>query len=107
MLLHSYLGIKLNTGRLIEDLKDGPGWFKLGIKLGITYSKLKEIEQSHRGDVERCKIEMLAFWQQTDVKASLKKLTTALEHLEWQTLAQKLRMKYNISPTSQPQAGTC
>ena len=37
-------------------------WFPLGIHLGLDYFDLKTIDQNQRGQVEMCRIDMLAMW---------------------------------------------
>ena len=37
-------------------------WFLLGIHLGLSHSTLKTIEENQRGQVERCRIDMLDMW---------------------------------------------
>ena len=39
-------------------------WFSLGLDLGVSYHTLQRIEEEKRGDIERCKTEMLAAWLQ-------------------------------------------
>ena len=41
-------------------------WFLLGVRLGIPYPKLKEIEQDHPRDTSRCKNELLQYWMKND-----------------------------------------
>ena len=37
-------------------------WFPLGIHLGLSLPTLKTIEENQRGQVERCRIDMLDMW---------------------------------------------
>lgn len=46
------------------SLKDVIKWKDLGLKLGIYYPTLNEIEINRRGIVEECRREMLAAWLQ-------------------------------------------
>ena len=93
------VGSKLDLRRLTADLRDLTEWFRLGIRLGIKHSDLKKIESNYEGDVERCKTEMLDFWKKNDAKPSLKKLTKALEEMDYRNLANELRQKYNVFQT--------
>ena len=34
----------------------------MGIRLGLSHSALKTIEENQRGQVERCRIDMLDLW---------------------------------------------
>ena len=89
---YSNLDIKI----LISDLKEVTEWFRLGIFLGLKSHDLKKIESKHHGDIERCKLEMLEFWKKNDQKASLKKLTDALEKIDHRNLAMHLRKRHKI-----------
>ena len=87
---------KLDLRHLIVELRDVVDWFKLGVSLGIKHSNLKKIEADYRGNVERCKTEMLAFWMKNNGNASVEKLTQALEDIEHRNLARHLRDEYNV-----------
>ena len=47
---------------LVTALSTVYQWFPLGIQLGLRYSELKTIEENQRGQVERCRIDMLDKW---------------------------------------------
>ena len=81
---------------LLEELTDicGSEWFNLGIKLGVKHSTLTDIEASHRGDVQRCKTEMLCAWLKSGPTNPWKKLATTLECMGNKVLAQKILEKY-------------
>ena len=87
-----------NTETLSRELTDisGQEWFDLGIQLGVTDASLRNIEANHKGDVQRCKTEMLRVWLQSDPTNSWKELATALERMGKKVLAQSLLEKYNI-----------
>ena len=87
---YSNLDIKV----LKSDLIDVIDWFDLGISLGLKPHNLKKIESQYRGNIERCKIEMLEFWKKKDKKASLQKLTDALEKIDHHILAMRLRERH-------------
>ena len=57
-------------------------WFLLGIHLGVSYSKLKVIEGNQRGQIEMCKMDMLAMWLQgPEEKRNKQFLKKALQQL--------------------------
>ena len=89
---YSNLDIKI----LISDLEDVTEWFRLGLFLGLKHHHLKKIESQHHGHIEHCKIEMIEFWKKKDPKASLKKLTDALEKIDHLNLAVRLRERHKI-----------
>ena len=37
-------------------------WFTLGLHLKVNYAELKTIETNHRGNLKRCRQEMLMSW---------------------------------------------
>ena len=45
-------------------LKNLVDWQSLGLALGLLYPTLKMIAKEQRGDIEECKMEMLAAWLQ-------------------------------------------
>ena len=47
---------------LVTALSTVYQWFPLGIHLGLSHPTLKTIEENQRGQVERCKIDMLDLW---------------------------------------------
>ena len=68
---------------LVTALSTMYQWFSLGIHLGVSYSKLKVIEGNQRGQIEMCKIDMLAMWLQgPEEKRNKKFLEKALQRLD-------------------------
>ena len=47
---------------LVTALSTVYQWFSLGIRLGLSHPALKTIEENQRGQVERCRIDMLDLW---------------------------------------------
>ena len=47
---------------LVTALSTVYQWFPLGIHLGLSHPTLKTIEENQRGQVERCRIDMLDMW---------------------------------------------
>ena len=81
---------------LLEELTDvsGSEWFDLGFKLGVKHPTLKNIEANYKGDVQRCKTEMLNGWLQRGPTNPWTKLATTLESMGNKVLAQKILEKY-------------
>ena len=94
---------KMDLKTLAKELTnvEGTRWFQLGIHVGVREHSLKNIEANFKGDVERCKQEMLTVWMQTDFESSWGTLADALEKIGMNTDAQRLRQKYNVSPKSE------
>ena len=86
--------------RLLEELKDANNWFVLGIFLGVPVKQLQKIESLHRGELERCKIDMLQYWLDNDVNASWKNVVRALEQTNQLVLAETVKHKYLLSDTA-------
>ena len=74
-------------------------WFQIGVQLGISESKLRQIESNHR-TVERCFSEMISFWlnENTQVAVSWNSLVDILESpfVNEKGLANKLREKTGL-----------
>ena len=70
-----------------------PHWRNLGVQLlqEKYTNKLDIIQENHRGDIERCCTEMLKHWLNVDTKASWDKLIDALEKIEQNSLAEKIK----------------
>ena len=47
---------------LVTALSTVYQWFQLGILLRLSHPTLKTIEENQRGQVERCRIDMLDMW---------------------------------------------
>ena len=72
----------------------------MGLRLGVDYAELKKIERNHKfAGVERCKAEMIAFWQDNSGGATLRKLVSALVEIGHQRLAKELQEKYKVLQT--------
>jgi len=68
-------------------------WYHLGIFLDIQHAKLDVIQTNHPNNDQRQKTEMLNVWlDQKD--ASWKELCNALNKLQLNTVARKIRDKY-------------
>lgn len=80
---------KKNVGMVLDDLTD---WERLGDKLELRSSRLKEIYQDafHKGTI-RQKTEMIDFWLRSDTEATWEKLCRALEEMDENVLARDIR----------------
>ena len=98
----------LTVAVLLEELQEVDNWFILGTYLNVPVHQLNKIQSTHAQDgVERCKLEMLQYWLDTTMTASIKDIARALEHLNMLTLAARLKLKYlRTSPTTIPD-GVC
>ena len=45
-------------------LKNVNDWQSLGLALGLLYPTLERIDENQHGDIEKCKIKMIAAWLQ-------------------------------------------
>ena len=81
-----------NIETLSRELTDisGSEWFNLGVHLGVKDATLRDIETNHRGDVQRCKTEMLRVWLQSGPTNPWKKLAATLENMEKKVLVQRV-----------------
>ena len=74
-------------------------WFQIGVQLGLSESKLRQIESNHR-TVERCFSEVISFWLNgnTQVAVSWNSLIDILESpfVNEKGLADKLREKSGL-----------
>ena len=86
--------------RLLEELRNVDNWFLLGIFLSVPVKQLQKIESLHRGEVERCKIDMLQYWLDNNVTASWKDVVRALEQTNQLVLAETVKHKYLLSTTA-------
>ena len=74
-------------------------WFILGLRLGLLYPTLKDIEASHRNDTERCLIDCLAKWlERVDMvdkygDTTFETLVFALKELGEDTIVAKISSK--------------
>ena len=85
---------------LLIELKGLQNWFTYGVFLGIALPTLKLIESSyHQNQIDRCKIDMLEHWLNTNLDASWKDVVRALEQTDQLKLAATVKQKYLWSAT--------
>ena len=84
-------------------------WFLIGIRLGVSEAKLRQIEANYH-TVERCFSEMISFWLNgnTRVAVSWKSLIDALESqfVNERGLANQLREKVGLKLDDKNKAPT-
>ena len=84
-----------NVQLLLTELSEVDDWFTFGVILGITVTKLREIQASNpQGGVQRLKIDMFQFWLDSTPTASWEDIIRALEQADHVTLAVRLKSKY-------------
>ena len=69
-------------------------WYSLGVKLGVEDRELRTIEQNHRGDNERSKLEMLSRWLSHAKLSTWKTVADALYQMGEYTIALKIQTKF-------------
>ena len=76
-------------------------WFQIGVQLGLSETKLHQIESDHR-TAERCFSEVIIFWLKgnTQVAVTWKSLVEVLESsfVNEKGLAKRLREKDGVKP---------
>ena len=71
-------------------LKDLVDWKSLAIQLGMSATKVKEIDVNNQGQVADCRREMIQFWLQSDTSCSWQKLIGALKSTDHSALAEEI-----------------
>ena len=78
-----YISVEPTTPTLLELQRFTPlyftDWREIGVELGLTDAKLREIEMNYPRDVKRCCNKMFSGWLRVDTTASWEKLFTAIE----------------------------
>ena len=90
---------KPSLNDLTTELASVGKWYDLGLKLGITSSQLKEIEEDYH-DQKRRKSEMLDRWLRNGENCSWEAIAKALSQIEEQEVANEIRKKYYSSLTA-------
>lgn len=69
-------------------------WETLGIKLGLQMHQLEKIRQDCQGDLEMCKNRLFDLWLRQSVDPSWENVVMALEQMEENNLASKIRRMF-------------
>ena len=96
----------IDLRRELESIVD---WYSLGIGLKLKDHQLKCIEKNHQHDVERCKIEMLNYWQEntTTADCTWEAVATAVGLMgTHDRVADTIRKKYITSTSTTSNRGT-
>ena len=72
----------------------------LGVNLGLQGHQLREIERTYRGEVNRCKSEVLDFWLRNNENPTWEAITKALDRMQQQKVCHEIRKKYCSSSTA-------
>ena len=75
-----------------------PYWRDLGTQLlnNEYVRRLSVIQTNHPTDVQRCCDEMFRYWLEVDVEANWDKLINALEHIQQNATAARIRQDISI-----------
>ena len=85
--------------------KVAPKWFDLGVQLlsAEQSEELDTIRQDYPADTNMCCTEMFKHWLNVDTEASWNKLIAALEQIDYNALAEKIRRNvfkgFNVTAT--------
>ena len=87
--------------QLLKALKTLENWFVFGVKLGVPFSKLKEIESLYgQKDLERCKTEMLQYWLDNKLVPKWNEVIVAVKETDRLALAAQIKHDYLLSTES-------
>ena len=109
ILMHIYLRfsffLALDLRKVINELDSVVSkWFQIGIQLGVSESRLHQIEADHRTS-DRCLSEVIIFWLNGNTNADItwESLITALEAsgVNEKGLAKSLIQKYGVATKSE------
>ena len=91
--------------QLLNALKKLENWFMFGATLGVPVSQLKKIESNHHKDSDRCKLEMLQYWLDSNSDTTWNEIVQGLEETDQLALANQI--KHNLeSATVNEEEGT-
>ena len=88
-----------NLKELSNALDSVVDWHSLGVKLGVEDHKLSAIDKTFRGDIARCKHEMLICCSRSDKLLTWKTVADALHLMGEHEVAFKIQAKYCSSST--------
>ena len=74
-------------------------WFRFGLNLGVSASKLLEIQENKRGMVDKCRLQVLIEWENME-KPTWRKVVRALVAVGMTRLARELAEKYGKNVTN-------
>ena len=80
-----------------ESVKEIIDWKELGLKLGICYDTLEEIEEEQRGRIKKCRREMLAAWLRGEDNAKEQTWSTLVDAVDKIDSALSERIKQTMT----------
>ena len=89
-----------NLKELSNALDSVVDWHSLGVKLGLEGHELSAIDKNFRGDIARCKHEMLICCSRTDKDPTWKAIIDALHLMGEHTVASKIQARHCSSSTA-------
>ena len=78
---------------LSNELEPVVDWYTLGIKLGVEYHKLKEIEQKYH-DPQHRKCEVLSRWLRKGHNCTWRRMVEVLMQMGEMMVADTIKLKY-------------
>ena len=84
---------------VLESVKEIVDWKELGLKLGLHYDTLEEIDDEQRGRIRRCRREMLAAWLRGEDSAkeqTWSSLVDAIDKIN-KALSEKIKQTRNVN----------
>ena len=79
----------------MQDISEIVNWKQLGLRLGLSLPKLREIQANYH-TVEECRMDMIDFWLINTEEPTWEKLIAAIEKLGCTHIALKMRAKLQI-----------
>ena len=87
------MGIKCLMHQLEDIVRD---WYQLGRELGLSTSKLQEIERNNHGNIRHCKALMLEEWvRRPALMPSWSSLVDALHEMNENTIADGISQQFS------------
>ncbi len=88
---------KIDLLAVVTELMDVSDAHGLGLQLGTTAAELAVIEQDHRGDAQRQKLEVVKGWLNKNTDPTWRALAKALKHMHLEAIAARIEEKYQTS----------
>ena len=88
----------LDISRLVdvhESVNEIVDWKELGLHLGLLWHTLRSIEEEQRGNVRKCRVEMLAAWLRGEDNAKEQTWSTLVDAVEKIDSALSQKIQHN------------
>lgn len=79
---------------LTDELDSVRDWHSLGVKLDLKAHELGEIESNYRGDITRCRTEMLSRWLDNTTNPTWGAVVEALRRMRANAVADTIERNY-------------